>query len=142
MSEEKWVIQKWRTGDRFEGLTIPEALSMLFSLAEEGGYKVFVASPGLHPDSTILPVVNLDPESRGGHFRLMLDAPEPEPEPDKYEVLKTNVPGIGPWYVSPSGETTVLGVFRKEEDARLFAEAKEADSADKKNGFFCGLSRR
>ena len=80
MSEDKWVIQKWRTGDRFEGLTIPEALSMLFSLAEEGGYKVFVASPGLHPDSTILPVVNLDPESRGGHFRLMLDAPEPVDE--------------------------------------------------------------
>jgi len=80
MSEEKWVIQKWRTGDRFEGLTIPEALSMLFSLAEEGGYKVFVGAPGLHPNSTILPVVNIDPESRGGHFRLMLDAPEPVDE--------------------------------------------------------------
>ena len=80
MSEDKWVIQKWRTGDRFEGLTIPEALSMLFSLAEEGGYKVFVGSPGLHPNSTILPVVNIDPESRGGHFRLMLDAPEPVDE--------------------------------------------------------------
>jgi len=45
-----------------------------------------------------------------------------------YEVLKTTVLGIGPWYVSPKGCSDVLGVFRDKEDAQIFAEAKMSAS--------------
>ena len=45
MTEKKWVIQKWRLGDRFEGLTLPEAFAKLFEMAEEEGYELEVAYP-------------------------------------------------------------------------------------------------
>ena len=43
----------------------------------------------------------------------------------KYEVHKTTVLGVGPWYVSPENGSEVCGVFREEADAILFAQAKE-----------------
>ena len=43
----------------------------------------------------------------------------------KYEVHKTEVLGVGPWYVSPEKSSEVCGVFRKKSDAVLFAQAKE-----------------
>ena len=46
----------------------------------------------------------------------------------KYEVHKTTVLGIGPWYVSPKDSSEVCGVFRKKTDAILFAKAKECEN--------------
>ena len=55
--------------------------------------------------------------------------PCPEMEEDeadmKYEIHKTTVLGVGPWYVSPEKSSEVCGVFRKKSDAVLFARAKE-----------------
>jgi len=57
----------------------------------------------------------------------------------EYEVLKTDVLGVGPWYVSPKGDCDVLGTFRYEDDAKIFAEAKakasqQSDPSDRKGG--------
>ena len=45
----------------------------------------------------------------------------------KYEVHKTEVLGIGPWYVSPEKSSEVCGVFREKTDAEIFAKAKETE---------------
>ena len=45
----------------------------------------------------------------------------------KYEVHKTTVLGIGPWYVSPKDSSEVCGVFREKANAEIFAKAKEAN---------------
>ena len=95
MSEEKWVIQKWRTGDRFEGLTIPEALSMLFSLAEEEGYGLGVDYP--KQGETFLykgrwQTADFDYASVQ---HLILTPPAPEPEPNEWEAWCNEAPISG-----------------------------------------------
>ena len=44
----------------------------------------------------------------------------------KYEVSKTEILGLGPWFVSPIGKSDVLGLFREHANAKIFADALNA----------------
>jgi hypothetical protein len=52
-----------------------------------------------------------------------------------YKVAKTDVLGIGPWYVVNPQNVDIRGTFRLEEDARLFADA--LNQAQQEDSFDC-----